>query len=82
MWKHPASQVESQQSVIELFDIALSLMDRFIHLIQKGLQGYQVQLSDLEALVEGMNYDGHLFTDHMKTFSSMYPSYQGSKTQR
>ncbi len=81
MWKHPASRVERNNSVIELFDLALDLMDRFILLIQKGLQGYQIQLSDMEALVEGMNYDGHLFTDHMKTFSSIYPSYQGSKTR-
>jgi hypothetical protein len=79
-WKNPCTKVEYQTSIPELIDQALTLMDRFVILIQKTLQGNELNVSDFETLVEGVNYDGHLFTDRMKTFHSIYPSFRGTKT--
>lgn len=81
-WKNPSSQVVSQMSVPELFEDALQLMDRFVQLVHQGLNNQSITLSQLEALVEGINYDGHVFTDKMKTFDSYYSSYRGSKTSQ
>lgn len=79
-WKNPCTKVEYQTSIPDLFEQAQNLMNRFVTRIQNALQGNELNISDFETLVEGVNYDGHLFTDHMKTFHSLYPSYRGSKT--